>query len=182
MLPVYRSHMKYSSYIRKLAWAYVFLLVNVNLQFNNGSVINFTPAWIGLLIIYMLWDSLKIKGRREITVLALVLSAVVWLLAFLGRGSLLAGVICGVLILWINHMVFGSLSEEAIDLGYEEYGQKFKKIRDAILVFYLLGAACELFGYLVIITIICAIVLLITAVYVCIILFRYSRDLEKKGD
>ncbi|MBQ1757022.1 MAG: hypothetical protein IIZ98_01655, partial [Erysipelotrichaceae bacterium] len=96
--------MKYSSYIRKLAWAYVFLLVNVNLQFNNGSVINFTPAWIGLLVIYMLWDSLKIKGRREITVLALVLSAVVWLLAFLGRGSLLAGVICGVLILWINHM------------------------------------------------------------------------------
>ena len=114
--------------------------------------------------------------------MALVLSAVAWLLAFLGRGSLLAGVICGVLILWINHMVFGSLSEEAIDLGYEEYGQKFKKIRDAILVFYLLGAACELFGYLVIITIICAIVLLITAVYVCIILFRYSRDLEKKGD
>ena len=166
MLPVYRSHMKYSSYIRKLAWAYVFLLVNVNLQFNNGSVINFTPAWIGLLVIYMLWDSLKIKGRREIAVVALVLSAVAWLLAFLGRGSLLAGVICGVL----------------IDLGYEEYGQKFKKIRDAILVFYLLGAACELFGYLVIITIICAIVLLITAVYVCIILFRYSRDLEKKGD
>ena len=175
-------HMKYSGYIRRLAWAYVFLLVNVNLELNYGGAFNILPAWVGLLIIYMYWDSLKIKGRKELALVALILNAVCWMLNFLGRFSLLASATGEMLILWINHIVFDSLADSAEELHYTGYAGIFRKIRDAILVFSLLGVISELISYLQIVAIVCALALFVVAIYMCVILFRYSRELREKGD
>ena len=174
--------MKYSDYVRRLAWAYVFLLVNINIELSHGGAYNLMPAWIGLIIMFMYWERLEIKGRKELVLIAIILNAVSWMLSFLGRFSLLASIICEVLILWIDHIVFDSLADTARELGYSRYAGIFLKVRDAILVLSVLEVICELISYLQIVAVICALALFGLAVYMCVILFRYSRELREKGD
>ena len=69
-----------------VAWGFLFVLVNLNLEINNGMTINFMPNWIGWFLLFLSFGSLGTyvsdKPYMKWTALVLTIaSAITWLLS-----------------------------------------------------------------------------------------------------
>lgn len=131
--------MKSDHYLRALshiAWAYIFLLLNISIG-NNSVNINLLPAWIGWLLIFQALPEIEKQERtavllRPVATLLGIWDAVCWITSVFTGNSLslpLLQLIISSLNLYFHFQFFTDLASAAKSHGLTNHCRRMLRMR-----------------------------------------------------
>lgn len=174
-----------------VAFGFLFTLVNINLNFNGGSI-NIVPNFIGWILFFLAYDKLgtymenKIYLKWGFLIMA-VFSGVLWILDFTGRPEL--GYIdsfFSLLSLFLMYVLFSDLEKVARDYDppREQTIYMLKILNLAVnIAFVIIGlimliTRAESLGVLILVI---GLAGLVIAIYTAFVLFKLRRAVQEEA-
>ncbi len=179
--------------IKYVALGFLFILVNVNLNF-NGTTVNISPNFLGWIFLFAAFDKLGKYGEGKtylkwFALLMVAFTAVLWVLNLIRYqvDLTVANVIVGVCQCMYNYILFGMLEEIARDYGSERK-DKIHNLKILNLACYIALTVSAAVAYnslnksTALLFFAVGLAALVVAIVTLVTLFKFSNELHDRDD
>lgn len=174
-----------------VAFGFLFVLVNINLTLNGGTL-NVMPDFVGWILFFLAFDLLGVYVSDKvylkwIPLVLIILTGAIWLLSIVKPelDTSILSTIAAVISAVYMFILFGALEKIARDYG-TKYESTIRTLKIINLVLYLFLALSAIFftmskdASMALLFMLLGVVALVAAIVTAVVLFRLRNEINSK--